>query len=418
MLRGYLMRNHDERNDKKLKRTAHYFWSALAAAIAGACLALVGGCSDSGPEAQPPKAIAWSSAALPAAAYWQDLCYGGGTFAAIAYAETGVAASDEAAYSTDGKNWSRATGLPAAFWNDIAYGHGVFVAVAWCNSSSSTTNIAAWSSDGIAWTQATLPSSAYWSSVAVVDGGFLALADGTISSQAAFSSDGKTWSGVGLGASAYWLKAAGDGTSCVAIARASAAGGDTPQTSLSTDHGASWASGGALPNAAQWQDIACKDGNFVAITASRRVPTGGYPAALSVDGGSTWNAADLPLTGDWIGLAVGGGVFATIANAESYSITAKAAWSADGASWHEVSLPYELYWNALAYGGGNFVALPYSDGSHDTAKAAYSHDGSTWTAADLPEAACWQAAAYGGGVFAAIGRTHSNNPTAIAAYSD
>jgi hypothetical protein len=394
-----------------MNRITHLFSRiAVGFLAAAACLAAGAGCGDS----PAPPAIEWSEATLPAAAVWESVAYGGGVFAAISYSEGSAEASDEAAYSADGKTWTRAAMPSNQNWTGIAYGHGVFAAVAWCDAASAATDEAAWSSDGATWTATKLPATALWSSVTSVSGGFIAMSSGTSLSAAAFSSDGKTWSSVELGASACWQKAVGAGTDCVSIAWAGSGHGITAVTSRSADSGLSWSSGGQLPSNACWQDLAYKDGTFFALAAKGGLPEGSGIAAYSADGGASWLAAGLSADADWKGIASGAGVFATVAFDVDYALTDRAAWSSDGSAWHRAVLPYEHNWNSPIFGGRCFIALPYDE----SANSAYSRDGKVWIAMELPHAACWQASAYGGGVFVALARTCGNAPTTIAAYSD
>ena len=74
-------------------------------------------------------------------------------------------------------------------------------------------------------------------------------------------------------------------------------------------------------------------------------------------------AGSLPESGNWYGLAYGGGRFVGLTNSNRF-VT-----STDGLTWTAGSLPESGSWYSVAYGGGRFVGLSYGTNRFVTAEA-------------------------------------------------
>jgi hypothetical protein len=179
-----------------------------------------------------------------------------------------------------------------------------------------------------------------------------------------------------------------DGTRLVMVARNSLI------TLYSDDDGVTWRNGGTLPSSGEWSGVAYGGGVWVAVKRSSSA------AAYSSDGIS-WTAATLPASVAWYAVAYGGGVFVATASG-----TATAAYSADGITWSSSTLPTSGNWYGLAYGNGRFVAVRDS-----STAAAYSTDGVTWNASTLPTSAKHQSAGFGNGLFLVPDETGGNLAT-------
>jgi hypothetical protein len=108
---------------------------------------------------------------LPGTQYWNDICYGNGTFVAVA--------TNYIAYSPDGLNWTVCLNF-YGFWASVCYGNGIFVVVG-VNSNYYSPNIYSvlTSSDGKIWTARNLTSedSINWRKVVYGNNKFVAIAD-------------------------------------------------------------------------------------------------------------------------------------------------------------------------------------------------------------------------------------------------
>ena len=213
-----------------------------------------------------------------------------------------------------GSTWIAGGALPATTtWKSITYINGAFVAVATGSQTS------AYSKDGaVSWTGVNLPSSSDWQSVAAGMVPSLATTTGNIYAVVAVSSTSGTtaaysnvvttlgatsgvstlslWGSATLPATASW-QAVGYGYNSIDnIGRFIAiAGSGSQATAVSTNGGASWASGGNLPVSSTWYKLAYgANGVWVAISNARDTI-----AAYSIDDGASWTAATLPIATNW-----------------------------------------------------------------------------------------------------------------------
>lgn len=154
------------------------------------------------------------------------------------------------------------------------------------------------------------------------------------------------------------------------------------------------------------------------VAASGRfvlTPLAGHFGRYSSDG-DTWTSFDLPVDGNWTGVAAGDNKFVAVARGSD-----NAASSTNGTVWTARTLPSSRNWNSVAYGKlsgvdtGLFVAVADNQNS-----AAYSTNGTTWTASALPAFGDstfnqWIDIAFGYGVFVAI--ANSGNVAAVGTWN-
>lgn len=137
-----------------------------------------------------------------------------------------------------------------------------------------------------------------------------------------------------------------------------------------------------LPASAVWSGIAYGGGWFVAVGGG-----GATHIARSSDGGKTWSSVSNSLyDADAVGYANGKFVAVGL-NTAAYSTDNGATWTA------AASFP-NGQWHAVCYGGGKFVAV-----NSAADKAMYSSDGNVWTEISLPGGRGWLGIAYGNGRF-------------------
>ena len=165
----------------------------------------------------------------------------------------------------------------------------------------------------------------------------------------------------------------------------------------SLNSGTSWVAA-TMPASAQWVSVAYGDNRFVAIA------TAGNATAVSTNGTTWTSGGNLPSSIAWQEIAYGNGIWVAVADG-----SAQVAYSTDnGATWSASTMPTSAQWISVAYGNGRFVAVTLSG-----IVGAYSFDGINWTASTLPLQTQRRKVRYGQGVFLAIGSS-----TAVVAYSN
>ena len=115
-----------------------------------------------------------------------SICYDGSKFAAMTGDTSSVTGSVWT--STNGINWTAGDSPFASSWNTMCYGNGTFVAVAWSGTHRLMT-----STDGLNWVLQTIPNSQDWNSVCYGAGLFVAVAYGGATPRVMTSPDGITW---------------------------------------------------------------------------------------------------------------------------------------------------------------------------------------------------------------------------------
>jgi len=257
-------------------------------------------------------------------------------------------------------------------------GYGVggrFVAI---SSGSRDVN---YSANGTSWTSAAtaLPSTSNW--VAMANGRLT-----VVESAGAFVTGrgyvitnlGNTvWTSIGATSQlvgTYFVATgagSGSGTATPVMEHLVAVSSSTTVNAYSTDGGATWTSGGALPGAIS--------GTAVGIAYGRNNGTGRWVAigstgetAYSSNGGVTWVLGGSLGAGTWSAVSYGQGRWVAVVTGGTttkYSSDGGVTWTTGG------SLPASSTWISMAYGSNKFIAVS-SDGAVDP---AYSVDGGvTW----------------------------------------
>jgi hypothetical protein len=204
--------------------------------------------------------VAWHQVTMPASRCWNSVTYGGGRFIAVPgsgqpWPLSDLTKNSGGATSTDGKTWTSINLGSSQNWYSVCYGNGTYVAVAY-NSS-----VASYSSDGITWTVCSLPSSRYWTSVTYGNGTFVAVAGGPggATNVAATSPDGIHWTSRTMSASTNWQSVAfGNG-----YFAATSWNNSTTVAATSPD-GITWTSC-VMPSAQIWESVTWAGGVFVAV---------------------------------------------------------------------------------------------------------------------------------------------------------
>ena len=213
---------------------------------------------------------------LTVAQNWQAVTNINGAIIAVGGSATAGTATTVTNYNSVGGVglWTAVT-APALCYTDVAAGYvaslsanNYCVVAVGGTTSSAATAVAAYSNVIVTanslsstsgtsilslWGQATMPATKVWQSVAYGNGYFIAVAK------------------------------------------------DDTATAISTNGGATWTSGGALPSSASWNKISY-GANGVWVVVSGSIATRSTAAAYSTDNGTTWTASTLPTAQDWTNL--------------------------------------------------------------------------------------------------------------------
>jgi len=216
----------------------------------------------------------------------------------------------------------------------IAYQNGTYVIVA-------STTWSAFSTDGITWTNVPRSGVAVSGVYASGNNTFVALAD-TGSEVYVYESPGGWRLETVNTTPDQWVAATYDAAnSCVHII------GTAGRTSISFDHGASWADGGLLPSTGHI-DVAANRAVVVALKP-------GNTFALSSDVATTWTSVTAPISRTWSSITYGNGRFVIVGD------TADTLYSFDGTTWYQGTMPVDKAWSNVQYAGGLFVAINSED---------------------------------------------------------
>jgi hypothetical protein len=253
---------------------------------------------------------------------------------------------------------------------------GKFVAIA---SGSRTTNT---STNGTTWSQnlLALPSTSNWTSMAAgklttveTAGAFVVGRSYVITSlgNTVFTSIGSAANLVGT----YFVATgigSGTGTATPIANHLVAVSNSTTVNAYSTDGGATWTAGGALPGALSGQAVGVAYGN---VNGAARWVVLGFDGTTcySTNGGQSWTAGASTPGGTGTSIAYGQGVWIVVSslfNTSAYSADGGVTWTAGG------TLPSSSAWSGIAYGANKFVVVS-SDG---TVNPVWSVDkGVTWS---------------------------------------
>lgn len=258
---------------------------------------------------------AWNKTTLPVSARWVGIAYGGGMF---------VAASNGGGlmYSVDGKSWTNID--VSGNFNCICYGAGKFIAI--------ESMFVATSSDGKIWTkqESDLPTNTTWKSVAYGNGRFVAV---STTGDAAYSIDGVEWTSKSTGALSALNAIVYTGTRFVAVGF---------KTICTSDDGVAW-SFKSQPVSDTWTSMAYGEGIVVVSGETYEI--------ISSDGGLNWSLTTIQHN-NYSGIAYGNGMFVAVSKNNKYS-----DYSTDRATtWNTADLPVSGVWH-IAAAGPVFVAI-------------------------------------------------------------
>lgn len=242
--------------------------------------------------------------------------------------------------STDGIHWTANNTGIAASWSGLAWNGNIFCAV------TSTGGIGATSTDGYTWTQRTLPINGTYTSIIWNGTMFLATMAGS-SSYVITSTDGITWAQRTLPATinvytAVW------GNNIFVIAA------DSTATAYTSTDAITWTSR-TLPATASWQKLMWNGTNFLVVAS------GAINSAYSTDG-ITWTSSTTPTSGSTpIGVVLDDNSFFLT----GFTNTSSGYRSWDGITWYTVQLPITGNWTGIAYTGSK-LCLINTNGSTST----------------------------------------------------
>lgn len=276
--------------------------------------------------------IDWDLRTSPAAAEWNSVAHGNGTFVAVA--RSGPA---RVMTSTDGVSWAVRT-APGVPWQAVAYGGGKFVAVR-CELGGTQDRVMT-SPDGVNWSTGRASSDKCWTSVAYGNGRFVAVGMGG----AMASADGINWTDAGP------LRATIN--SVVYAEGRFLAVSSGPEVLTSTD-GVNWASQDSLP-AREWTSVTHADGAYVAVAADR---ANDRQVATSLTGASWIQGFATQPTNSWLSVTHGAGMFVAVGSAQQgatgvMSSTNRIIWTKRTAP-----IPAGSEWRSITYANGMFVAV-------------------------------------------------------------
>ena len=181
--------------------------------------------------------------------------------------------------------------------------------------------------------------------------------------------------------------------------------GGTASAARSTD-GSNWTAS-TIPTlgAGTWSAVAYGNATFVAVA------TGSNVTAISTNSGASWATGGtttgyttMPSSTTWTSIAYGNGRFVALAvtGAVAYSLDKAASWTAApscaGATTSVLSSSYT--WSKIAYGQGLFMAI-----AQGTTVCATSPDGINWTIQAMPSSSNWKGLVHGNPVNATLGAT-------------
>jgi len=273
--------------------------------------------------------IIWAARSAAEANKWMDVCYGNGTFVAVA-----ISGTNRVMVSTDGINWT-AVPVTTGEWEAVAYGNGMFVAV---GSDSAGDNIMV-SPNGYNWTRLTDRDNSYYDVIYAKDRFVVAAFN---SSWPIYSFDGITWYNDG------GIKPANPDPIGLAYGNGRWVGvGNAADVGYSTD-GSTWT---AVSVTGQYYEVAYGNGRFVA-----RANSGTNKFAYSTDA-TSWTTSTSGILSR--ALYYGRGKFIALPHSGT-----DIEYSFDGINWTTVSNAVASNdWEALCYGNGMFVAVS-SDGTN------------------------------------------------------
>lgn len=304
------------------------------------------------PTPPPPAACdpaSWSLQDASDPNAWVAITFGLGLFVAVA--NRGVSGEDVGHLimtSPDGFTWTeRATSLTAGVadeWNDICFGGGRFVAVA----ENGGPGRVMFSDDAITWTYVTsaATTTTQWDAVAHGGGRFVAVGVFNGGADTMHSVDGLTWSSLdsGIEHGTNWQDICTSGALFVSVGRSDVAGTIVRYSG----NGITWTgTTTGVPNN-QWNSVCFGLGLFVAVASS-----GAGNRVMTSPDGIAWTARVSAADAPWNGVTFADGVFVAVGDSSTPIIMI----SFDGIVWETRNIPSAQSWEEVTFGAGNFVAV-------------------------------------------------------------
>ena len=291
--------------------------------------------------------LTWLGSTTPSTNTWYAIAYGGGRFVIIG--------NQRVAVSVDGTSWAETfvSSLQNCF--DVTYGNGLFVCVG--NTGKVLT-----SPDGTTWTLRTAASTNNWAAVTYGNGLFVAVAsDGAAdaTNRVMTSADGITWTGQSAPQVVTWQGITYGNGAYVAVSAASTPAGTANRVMKSTN-GISW-SYFSVPEDNQWRRVTYGNGLFVAVANNSST----NQMVMTSPDGENWTSRATPANA-WYRITYAAGLFVAIASSGTSSLR-----SSEGITWtaNTAVLPASGQWQGIAYGGGSLVSFIFN--SNQTARATW-----------------------------------------------
>lgn len=285
----------------------------------------------------PVNTIAtWTSITPPNTNQWNSVCYGNGTFVAVASSGTG----NRVLTSSDGITWTARTSAADNEWYSVCFGNGLFVAV----SITGTGDRVMTSPDGITWTSRTSAEDNNWYGVCYGydtsgRGLFVAVAQ-TGTNRVMTSYDGITWTARSAGAANQWSSVCYGNSLFVAISNSG-----TSNRVMTSPDGITWtAQTSAADN--NWYGVCYGNGLYVAVAYS-----GSGTRVMTSSDGASWATQTSSSDSTWYAVVYANGVYAAIGSGTAYVM-----YSTNGTSWSQTAYPAGGA-NAITYGNGLLVGV-------------------------------------------------------------
>ena len=309
----------------------------------------------------PSKNYRWYSRSSSNDASWGSVCYGNGTFVAVA---TFAVGTSKFMTSPDGYTWtSRSGGTTANIWQTVCYGelsgNNIFVAV----SNTGTNRVITSTDNGVTWVPCVSSvETTSWQSVCFGydtngNGRFVAVSYDGSSGRVMTSPNGINWtlqtSATAIAGTWYSVCYGYDATGLGAFVAVGTTG--STRAMWSRD-GITWTGATTADGNASWLKVCYGNGTFVAVAGGN----GTTRIMYSTNGGQSWVGSTYPVTNSWTGVCFGDGLFVTTSLLSGTGN--RAMTSTDGINWIERSSSGDHNWNSVCYGNGTFVAVSYTSG--------------------------------------------------------
>ena len=156
------------------------------------------------------------------------------------------------------------------------------------------------------------------------------------------------------------------------------------QTSISTDGGATWSTGGSLIGTNYNRRMVYANGVYSGVGGTSTVGPVGY---CSTNNGASWFATTLPFPGStsrqWNSVTFGQGKFVAVSAGRAAGRTNVGAYSTDGINWTASTMPFFEWYIQTRYANNRFIATSYTVNPGGNG-ISYSSDGINWAASTRP----------------------------------